>query len=478
MPYENSFENSFFKKVIEAIGNYRMLHNVTTVIAALSGGADSVSLLHFLWSNSNRLNISVRAAHVNHNLRGEESERDEAFVRKLCAEMGIPIDVLSVDIAAEAAKTKLGIEECGRQVRYDFFKSLTDKYPASVTATAHTASDNAETVLLNITRGCGLQGLCGIPPKRAGVIRPLINCLRSDIELYCSENKLSYVTDSTNLSDNYTRNKIRLNVIPQLRSINPSFEYAVSRLSALSMSDCEIIDKFTDIQRSKITVGESSLDISMLIESGRALSSHIIHKQIEEVFDIIVEKRHIDLILDIIERGRGAVEIKNNKRVRAENGLLLFESDYLIDRDSSNENKFEIPLRAGISFDYNGKHYSVSDKIEINCEENCKINKKLLIDCVSCDIISDDTKIRTRRSGDKFTLPGRGCTKTVKKLFSEMKLDKEDRDTRLLVANGSEVLWIEGIGGHAPAGNTRMSCVQIKIEKPAPKMTCLMALSV
>ncbi len=434
----------FIEKVSSALREYEMLRGVRCVIVALSGGADSMSLLKALHYLSSELDITVCAAHLNHNLRGDESRRDETFVREQCEKLGVRLYVKSIDISSIAQRDKLGLEECGRRERYSFFTELRGEIQNSVTATAHTASDNAETVLLNITRGCGLDGLCGIPPVRQGIIRPLIKCTREDVEMYCSRVNIPFVTDSTNLCDDYSRNIIRLNVLPQLKRINPNAENAVNRLSDSAHGDLSILKSLAQRERDKCRKDEG-LDIDKLGECSRALLPHIIKAELESRFALIPEKRHIDLIIDIIQNGHGAVEVKKNIIVKSRNGVLMFCD--ISKKDDKNIEKFaDMVFSAPMSFVYNEKKYSITLRITANHEDNNKINKKLLIDRLSCGIISCDTIIRTRRSGDVFSPLGRGCTKTVKKLFSEMKLSAADRETRLLIANGSEVLWIEGIG--------------------------------
>ena len=184
-----------------------------TVICAVSGGADSVCMLHVLLSLRNTLGITVEAAHFNHQLRGEESDRDEAFVRTLCAELGVVLHVDNGDVRARAAKTHESVEEAARALRYAFFSSL----PCLI-ATAHTQDDNLETVLLNLTRGTGLAGLCGIPPTRDSFIRPMLAVSRAEIEAYLEQNGLPHVTDSTNFLPDARRNRLRQSVIPLLKA--------------------------------------------------------------------------------------------------------------------------------------------------------------------------------------------------------------------------------------------------------------------
>ena len=208
-------------KALSAVEKYNMLSPGAAVIAAVSGGADSMAMLLFLMKISERYSLSLTVAHVNHGLRGEEARRDEEYVRSFCEKNSLRFEVLHADVATLAKQSGETCEECGRRVRYEFFESI-DKN--AKIATAHTASDNAETMLFNLARGSSLKGLCGIPPVRGNIIRPLIFCTREDIEVFCRENSLDFVTDSTNLTLDYSRNKIRHIAVPALKEINSAFE--------------------------------------------------------------------------------------------------------------------------------------------------------------------------------------------------------------------------------------------------------------
>ena len=203
-----------------------------TVVCAVSGGADSVCMLHVLLSLRDTLGITVEAAHFNHHLRGAESDRDEAFVRQLCEALGVHLYVDGGDVLSRAARTHESIEEAARKLRYAFFCSL-----PGLVATAHTQDDNLETVLLNLTRGTGLAGLCGIPPKRGGFIRPMLPCSRADIEGYLEENGLSFVTDRSNLLPDVRRNRLRQRVIPLLKEENPSLGETAFRMCRILAQD-------------------------------------------------------------------------------------------------------------------------------------------------------------------------------------------------------------------------------------------------
>jgi len=218
--------SDFIDKISKTIADYNMLDGVSSVCTALSGGADSVSLLLALNVLSKERGFAFSACHLNHGLRGEESDGDQRFCEELCARLQIPLKAKKVNVAELSYKHE-SVEETARRVRYEFFhETLSGLGECAVLATAHTANDNAETVLINAIRGTGLAGLCGIPPVRGlgkfRVIRPLLGCTRTDVEEFLAANGQGCVTDSTNLSEEYTRNKIRRRLLPEIMKINPS----------------------------------------------------------------------------------------------------------------------------------------------------------------------------------------------------------------------------------------------------------------
>ena len=212
--------------VLSVIKKYNMLENCDRIVVGLSGGADSVCLLSVLNSLKAEYGFSLVAAHINHGIRGAEAQRDEESCKKLCESLDVPLEILHADIPTLSKQQGIGEEECGRIVRYDFFRSLAGE--RGKIATAHNLNDNAETLLLNLVRGAGSKGACGIPPVRDNIIRPLIETDRKSIEKYCEENELQYVTDSTNLECEYSRNKIRIKVLPTLCEINQNAVGALS----------------------------------------------------------------------------------------------------------------------------------------------------------------------------------------------------------------------------------------------------------
>lgn len=433
----SDFENT----ALRAIEEWNMLGKADTVVAALSGGADSVSLFNLLISIREKYSLDIKAAHINHNLRGEEALRDENFVRKICAENDVELFVKSVDINKVAENEKISTELAGRNERYRFFKELSVKYDAKV-ATAHTADDNAETVIFNLIRGAGLNGMCGIKPVRDYIIRPLIYLSRAEVERYCGKNNLDYVTDSSNLTDDYTRNKIRHSLIPVMREINPRFIKTVSEEAKLFNEINSFLElKANEYIRSAKT--ENGYSVSALKKIPGEIRPSVIYRLLK-LNGIMPERKHISLIGEILPSG--AVDLNDGFRAVSKQGVLRF-----VKTDDNIKYFSDIELKIPLSFSHNGKKYSVE---ELNSKGALKPS-----------LLNENIVFRTRRAGDTFTLPGRRVTKTLKKLFNELKIPEESRDKIIVLAKGSEIMWIEGIGAGERALAYDNSGFTIKIER-------------
>ena len=229
---------------------YELLPRGSRVLCAVSGGADSMCLLHMLWSRREELGIEVAAAHFEHGLRGEESLRDAAFVESYCADNNILCVVSHGNVPEYAEKNGLGAEEAARILRYEFLEKKARELGFDRIATAHNADDNAETMLFNLCRGAGLTGLCGIPPMRGNIVRPLLDMTRTDIEKYLCEHGVPHVEDSSNQRDDYSRNLLRHKVTPVLRELNPRFAESAFRTAELLRQDEDFLEsvaqKFID----------------------------------------------------------------------------------------------------------------------------------------------------------------------------------------------------------------------------------------
>ena len=273
-----------------------MLNKAKTVVLGLSGGADSVCLFDILCKIREEYGFALKAVHVNHNLRGKEALSDSKFVEELCKKRGVPLEIVSADVAAIAMEKKLGLEECGRIVRYEAFK----KAGCDKIAVAHTLSDSIETSLFNLTRGSSLSGVCGIAPTRNNIIRPLIFCARDEIIEYCSENGLEYVTDSSNLTDDYSRNFLRHNVIPLLKELNPELENSFFRFFKSAGSDDAFLKK-TALDVLKTAKCEEGYKRQFFLSLDDAILNRCVRLILEEKMKKQVEARHIELVADAIK---------------------------------------------------------------------------------------------------------------------------------------------------------------------------------
>ena len=414
-------------KALETIRRNAMLQS-GHVLAAVSGGADSVSLLHLLRSLRETFGFSLEAAHVHHGLRGEEADRDEAFVRALCRAWDVPLHVLHADVAAEAAKTGESLEACGRRVRYAYFDSLA----AGEIATAHTRDDNAETMLLHLTRGSGLRGLCGIPPVRGNIIRPLLDCTRADVESYCAEHGLDYVTDSTNLCDTFARNRVRLAALPALRTINPAVSDALARCAATLTRDADYLDAQTDalLAKAKRRFG---YDAQTLRQAHPALRSRAAASVLASSMRAVPQAHHIEQCLRLLDTG-GAVQTERGTTVCVYGGLLYVRTP------------LREPWTAPIEGDTAVLPFGRVEIQRLSAENIQNIHKDMLPNCLCCDTIASDVFFRSRREGDRMTRVHASGSKSMKKLMEEQGIPACRRNDVPILTDGTNVLWAQGIG--------------------------------
>ena len=414
-------------KVISTVEKYGMLQNVKSVAVGVSGGADSVCLLHILSSLKDKYGIILKAVHVNHNLRGEEALRDESFVRDLCKKWDIDLEVFSVDIKAEAQRLGIGEEECGRIVRYRSFASL----GCDAVAVAHSLSDSIETMLFNLARGTAIKGLCGIPPKREpNIIRPLIGCTRNEIEAYCEANNLQYVTDSTNLTCDYTRNHIRHKLIPDIAYINQGFENNICRCMTSLSEDADFLETEAD-KLFGSAVCKNGFSASVLLGGHIALRKRVYRRILSEYMSKDVDAKHISLFEDVVAGNCSAAEIGKN--------LYITLKDDIVSVGDTEKQSEEWQ-----SCFENGEAVTPSGVFSLRYVDSiCK-------DAIDASKIKGELYLSSRKAGDTFTFEKRGLTKSLKKLFNENKVPVTERNRIAVLHDDNSVVWVEGIGVNAP----------------------------
>lgn len=299
------------EEVLKTIETYNLIEKNDKIVIGVSGGPDSICLLHVLYGLKEKLGIEIVVAHVNHMLR-DVADLETEYVQSFCKKLGIECYVKKADILEISKTQKKGTEEVGRQVRYDFFDEVAKKTNSNKIATAHNSNDRAETVILNILRGSGLSGLKGIEPIRDNkYIRPLINTDRQDIENYCNDNKLEPKYDKTNNENIYTRNKVRNTVIPYIKKeFNPNIIKTINRLSSLATEENEYLQAITKQKFENLLIEKTEniiLDLHKFNSLNLVIKRRLILYIINEVLHTTngIEKVNIDDIIKLCKNNIG-----------------------------------------------------------------------------------------------------------------------------------------------------------------------------
>ena len=415
-----------YNTLLATVRQYRMIDRGDTVTCAVSGGADSMALLWCMYLLREKMDIHLQAAHFNHHLRGEESDRDEAFVRNFCKGYGIPLHVGS----AEVKPGKKGLEAAAREARYAFLRTLPGKI-----ATAHTADDNAETILLHLVRGTGLKGLGGIMPRNGNVIRPLLSVTRAQVEELLEEYCVSHIEDSSNETDQFLRNRLRHGVMPLLRQENPRIAENLSAMALRLRQDEEALSAMAD----------ASADIPTL----RAQSPAVRARSLEQFLKMSGVREPEGVHIDLAE----ALVFSHNPSARANFPGVTVARRY--DRLEVLKNE-AVPVEAELS---TGQTV-IFGPWEITCTEAETIENSSRTFTI---IPAGPIRVRSRQSGDQLRLEG--GTKSLKKRLIDKKIPAGQRAFLPVLEDDRGILAMAELGADLSRRADKLPAIRIRIVK-------------
>ena len=462
--------NRLVERVSEYMQEHHMVENGQKIVVGVSGGADSMALLSVLSELADAFGISLVVVHVNHGIRGKSADADQAYVEKFCADRGIASCSFHIDLNRFAQKEGMSLEEAGRYYRYQCFEKVRKEVNGHKIAVAHHQGDACETILFNMFRGTGLKGLTGILPVRDAIIRPLLCVNRGDIEKYLQQRGISWQTDETNLTDDYSRNKIRHHVIPYIEEhINSASGQHIQEMAELlrdvsdylDLQSAEAFDTCVRVGENPICVIQAEEFSKLHVVIQREVLRRAIHVAAGKLKDI--DKEHVEMVRGLFGKyvGRRCHLPYQLQAVRTYDGVMIKKEMQQADAEDEGmcvdihgtgvykvSGRFaNVPKIEGVAAGQAGG--SKNDGLTISFEmkedfhmEEIPINR--YTKWFDYDTIRNGLSIRTRENGDYIVLDGQGHKKLLKRWMIDEKIPREERDRLLLLADGSHILWIIG----------------------------------
>lgn len=415
------------KKVAQYIEQEKLFSPEDRILVALSGGADSVALLRLLLD----MNYSCEAAHCNFHLRGEESDRDEAFVRRLCLQHGVPLHIRHFQTASEAARRHVSIEMAARELRYAWFEELRRKLNADAIAVAHHKDDSVETLLLNLIRGTGINGLLGIRPKNGFIVRPLLCLDRNEITAYLQEAAQPYVTDSTNLQDEYTRNKIRLNLLPMMQEINPSVKDSLLRTAEHLNDAARLYKKGIEEGKQKVLTRQGILIDALLQEPApETLLFEILSPlgfngtQAKDIFACLAGQP-------------GKIFLSKAWRAVKDREMLLIEPLPCADGFACDDGPHSLPPDSpSLPFRLTLEEREITEDFIIPRDRNTA--------CFDAEKLTQPLTVRRWQQGDCFIPFGMQGRKKVSDYLTDRKFSLWRKEQQWVLCSGNRIAWLIG----------------------------------
>jgi len=427
---KNRTTHNLEQKVKKYISKESLLWEGCKVLVGVSGGADSVALLRILLS----LGYDCHAVHCNFRLRADESERDRRFTEELCCNLDIGITVCEYDTTAYASGKGISIEMAARELRYRDFGLIMKEKAASAVCIAHHQDDSVETVLLNLTRGTGLKGLTGIKPRNGNIVRPLLCASRKEIEDYLKEIGQPYITDSTNLEAGFTRNKIRLKLLPLMREINPSADTAVlSTARHLQQAYRFYMASLEEICRKVISKKDSNIEIDIdALRNAPSVEGFL--------FEILSPAGFNDACITDIAV---SLDSQPGTRFLSESHMLLKDRDKLILTPLQEDENKTVTILA-----VNGFSAQLSDRRRITVrieEKGAPVSRDPDTATFDADMLPDTLTVRQWQKGDWFVPFGMKGRRLVSDFMTDRKMNLAEKHSQLVVTGGNDIIWVLGL---------------------------------
>ncbi|MEI7811360.1 MAG: tRNA lysidine(34) synthetase TilS [Ignavibacteria bacterium] len=427
------------QKVLKFADRNKLISAGERILVALSGGPDSVFLFHILNKNKSRFKTELGTVHINHNLRGADSDGDEIFCRELSEKSNVEYFPFHADVTGFAKNRKVSIEEAAREIRYDTFKKISVEHSYNKIATAHNKSDNAETILLNLFKGTGLKGISGIPLIRGNIIRPVLCISKQEIMEYLSVEEISYRTDYTNNENIYERNFIRNVLLPEVKKkINPNVEDNLFNSGNNFRNSDNIVESYiTQVMNDIVVLSGSTLSINLtgLKKVNHAAVGEILKRAVKDNFQQEFAYNDFLKIESLIENQKGRkIEIAGGIEVYRESGTLLIKRAVITDEF------IPISIKTGSKVAFNGQEISI---FEIE-NPGTLVNSGGFSEKISADSFSDEFILRRWLPGDKFIPLGMKGFKKISDFLSEQRADANIKKYQLVLVNGGNIVWVPG----------------------------------
>jgi len=441
------------QRVISFIQKHNLFSAGDRLVVAVSGGGDSVCLLHILVRWRKELGVELHVAHLNHQLRGAESNSDASYVSDLARRLNVSSTIERRDVAAYRDQKGGSLEEAAREVRYSFLAEVVGRTDASKVVVGHTRDDHIETIVLHLLRGAGITGLCGLQPHsvlpyggnsgQLEVVRPLLELTRQETLDYCQQHKLAPRSDSSNISPYFLRNRVRLELLPMLRSYNPSIDTALLRLADIAVDDISFIEEKASLLWKKLAREEGGviyLDISNMVTLPRAMQRQIFRRAVKQLRGNLkdVEADHIEAMIDLLSKPAG-------KKLCLPDGLTLSTEYGRLVLAPAQASTCPLPPLKGVSkINIPGETDLPGWRVRADIIQEVVGDDNGLAANFDLDKAGTELVVRRRRPGDRFQPLGMRQTKKLQDFMVDSRIPRSWRDRVPLTCSPKQILWVVG----------------------------------